>query len=160
MFTAFGGHGGKVMRAVIQRVKKASVSVAEEVLGEINQGFVILLGIHESDQMADAEYLARKISKLRVFEDEAGKMNQDLAAVSGSILSISQFTLYADTKKGNRPSFVKAARPEVAIPLYEAFNEQLRTLGIPVATGEFGADMAVSLINDGPVTIIIDTLDK
>lgn len=148
------------MRAVIQRVKKASVSVAEEVLGEINQGFVILLGIHESDQMADAEYLARKISKLRVFEDEAGKMNQDLAAVSGSILSISQFTLYADTKKGNRPSFVKAARPEVAIPLYEAFNEQLRTLGIPVATGEFGADMAVSLINDGPVTIIIDTLDK
>ena len=160
MFTAFGGHGGKAMRAVIQRVKKASVSVAEEVLGEINQGFVILLGIHESDQMADAEYLARKISKLRVFEDEAGKMNQDLAAVSGSILSISQFTLYADTKKGNRPSFVKAARPEVAIPLYEAFNEQLRTLGIPVATGEFGADMAVSLINDGPVTIIIDTLDK
>ncbi len=160
MFTAFGGHGGKAMRAVIQRVKKASVSVAEEVLGEINQGFVILLGIHESDQMADAEYLVRKISKLRVFEDEAGKMNQDLAAVSGSILSISQFTLYADTKKGNRPSFVKAARPEVAIPLYEAFNEQLRTLGIPVATGEFGADMAVSLINDGPVTIIIDTLDK
>ncbi|MCD5028022.1 D-aminoacyl-tRNA deacylase [Enterococcus asini] len=148
------------MRAVIQRVKKASVSVAEEVLGEINQGFVILLGIHESDQMADVEYLVRKISKLRVFEDEAGKMNQDLAAVSGSILSISQFTLYADTKKGNRPSFVKAARPEVAIPLYEAFNEQLRALGIPVATGEFGADMAVSLINDGPVTIIIDTLDK
>lgn len=148
------------MRAVIQRVKKASVSVAEEVLGEINQGFVILLGIHESDQMADVEYLVRKISKLRVFEDEAGKMNQDLAAVSGSILSISQFTLYADTKKGNRPSFVKAAHPEVAIPLYEAFNEQLRTLGIPVATGEFGADMAVSLINDGPVTIIIDTLDK
>ena len=160
MFTAFGGHGGKAMRAVIQRVKKASVSVAEEVLGEINQGFVILLGIHESDQMADAEYLVRKISKLRVFEDEAGKMNQDLAAVSGSILSISQFTLYADTKKGNRPSFVKAARPEVAIPLYEAFNEQLRTLGIPVATGEFGADMAVSLINDGPGTIIIDTLDN
>lgn len=160
MFTAFGGHGGKAMRAVIQRVKKASVSVAEEVLGEINQGFVILLGIHQSDQMADVEYLVRKISKLRVFEDEAGKMNQDLAAVSGSILSISQFTLYADTKKGNRPSLVKAARPEVAIPLYEAFNEQLRTLGIPVATGEFGADMAVSLINDGPVTIIIDTLDK
>lgn len=160
MFTAFGGHGGKAMRAVIQRVKKASVSVAEEVLGEINQGFVILLGIHESDQMADVEYLVRKISKLRVFEDEAGKMNQDLAAVSGSILSISQFTLYADTKKGNRPSFVKAARPEVAIPLYKAFNEQLQALGIPVATGEFGADMAVSLINDGPVTIIIDTLDK
>lgn len=160
MFTAFGGHGGKAMRAVIQRVKKASVSVAEEVLGEINQGFLILLGIHESDQMADVEYLVRKISKLRVFEDEAGKMNQDLAAVSGSILSISQFTLYADTKKGNRPSFVKAARPEVAIPLYEAFNEQLQALGIPVATGEFGADMAVSLINDGPVTIIIDTLDK
>lgn len=148
------------MRAVIQRVKQASVSVAEETLGEINQGFVVLLGIHETDQADDVAYLVRKISKLRVFEDESGKMNQDLAAVAGSILSISQFTLYADTKKGNRPSFVKAARPEVAIPLYEAFNEQLRALGIPVATGEFGADMAVSLINDGPVTIIIDTLDK
>lgn len=148
------------MRAVIQRVKQASVSVAEEVLGEINQGFVVLLGIHETDQADDVAYLVRKISKLRVFEDESGKMNQDLAAVAGSILSISQFTLYADTKKGNRPSFVKAARPEVAIPLYEAFNEQLRALGIPVTTGEFGADMAVSLINDGPVTIIIDTLDK
>ena len=160
MFTAFGGHGGKTMRAVIQRVKQASVSVAEETLGEINQGFVVLLGIHETDQADDVAYLVRKISKLRVFEDESGKMNQDLAAVAGSILSISQFTLYADTKKGNRPSFVKAARPEVAIPLYEAFNEQLRALGIPVATGEFGADMAVSLINDGPVTIIIDTLDK
>lgn len=148
------------MRAVIQRVKQASVSVAKETLGEINQGFVVLLGIHETDQADDVAYLVRKISKLRVFEDESGKMNQDLAAVAGSILSISQFTLYADTKKGNRPSFVKAARPEVAIPLYEAFNEQLRALGIPVATGEFGADMAVSLINDGPVTIIIDTLDK
>lgn len=148
------------MRAVIQRVKQASVSVANETLGEIGQGFVVLLGIHETDQADDVAYLVRKISKLRVFEDEAGKMNQDLAAVAGSILSISQFTLYADTKKGNRPSFVKAARPEVAIPLYEAFNEQLQALGIPVATGEFGADMAVSLINDGPVTIIIDTLEK
>ena len=148
------------MRAVIQRVKQASVSVANEALGEIGQGFVVLLGIHETDQADDVAYLVRKISKLRVFEDEAGKMNQDLAAVAGSILSISQFTLYADTKKGNRPSFVKAARPEVAIPLYEAFNEQLQALGIPVATGEFGADMAVSLINDGPVTIIIDTLEK
>lgn len=148
------------MRAVIQRVKAASVSVDDVVLGEIKTGFVVLLGIHEADNMADVDYLVRKISLMRVFEDEDGKMNRDLAAVSGSVLSISQFTLYADTKKGNRPSFVKAARPEVAIPLYEAFNEGLRKAEIPVATGEFGADMAVSLINDGPVTIILDTLAK
>ena len=148
------------MRAVIQRVSEASVTINQQVVGAIQQGYVILLGIHEEDTVTDVEYLVNKIAKLRVFEDADGKMNLNLAAVSGSILSISQFTLYAETKKGNRPSFVKAARPEVARPLYEAFNEQLRAQEITVATGEFGADMKVALINDGPVTIIYDTRDK
>lgn len=145
------------MRAVVQRVSEASVVIDRQVVGEINQGFMILLGIHEEDTLKDVEYLVGKIAKLRVFEDEAGKMNRNIAAVSGSVLSISQFTLYAETKKGNRPSFIKAAKPEIAIPLYEAFNQGLQSEGIPVATGEFGADMKVSLINDGPVTIILDT---
>ena len=148
------------MRAVIQRVSEASVTINQQVVGAIQQGYVILLGIHEEDTVTDVEYLVNKIAKLRVFEDADGKMNLNLAAVSGSILSISQFTLYAETKKGNRPSFVKAARPEVALPLYEAFNEQLRAQEMTVATGEFGADMKVALINDGPVTIIYDTRDK
>ncbi|MBO0448010.1 D-tyrosyl-tRNA(Tyr) deacylase [Enterococcus sp. MJM12] len=148
------------MRAVIQRVKSASVAIDEKIVGEINQGFMILLGIHEEDTKEDVDYLVRKIAMMRVFEDEAGKLNLSIDAISGSILSISQFTLYADTKKGNRPSFVKAARPEQAIPLYEAFNDGLRQKGLEVETGEFGADMQVSLINDGPVTIIMDTRDK
>lgn len=148
------------MRAVIQRVKSASVAIDEKIVGEINQGFMILLGIHEEDTKEDVDYLVRKIAMMRVFEDEAGKLNLSIDAISGSILSISQFTLYADTKKGNRPSFVKAARPEQAIPLYEAFNDGLRQKGLKVETGEFGADMQVSLINDGPVTIIMDTRDK
>jgi D-tyrosyl-tRNA(Tyr) deacylase len=145
------------MRAVVQRVSEASVAIDRQVVGEINQGFMILLGIHEEDTLKDVEYLVGKIAKLRVFEDEAGKMNRNIAAVSGSVLSISQFTLYAETKKGNRPSFIKAAKPDIAIPLYEAFNQGLQSEGISVATGEFGADMKVSLINDGPVTIILDT---
>lgn len=150
------------MRAVIQRVSEARVTIDGAVVGEIGQGFVVLLGIHEEDGLEDVSYLVRKISMMRVFEDDEGKMNRSLASLAdgGAILSISQFTLYADTKKGNRPSFVKAARPEVAIPLYEAFNEQLREAGLTVATGEFGADMKVSLVNDGPVTIIIDTREK
>lgn len=148
------------MRAVIQRVKSASVAIDEKIVGEINQGFMILLGIHEEDTKEDVDYLVRKIAMMRVFEDEAGKLNLSIDAISGRILSISQFTLYADTKKGNRPSFVKAARPEQAIPLYEAFNDGLRQKGLEVETGEFGADMQVSLINDGPVTIIMDTRDK
>lgn len=148
------------MRAVIQRVTQAEVRIDQKSVGKINQGFMILLGIHESDSEEDVAYLVRKISKLRVFEDETGKMNLSIQEVQGSILSISQFTLYADTKKGNRPSFIDAARPNVAVPLYELFNEQLKELDIPVETGEFGADMAVSLINDGPVTVIIDTKDK
>lgn len=145
------------MRAVVQRVSEASVAIDRQVVGEINQGFMILLGIHEEDTLKDVEYLVGKIAKLRVFEDEAGKMNRNIAAISGSVLSISQFTLYAETKKGNRPSFIKAAKPDIAISLYEAFNQGLQSEGIPVATGEFGADMKVSLINDGPVTIILDT---
>ncbi|EOI03094.1 D-tyrosyl-tRNA(Tyr) deacylase [Enterococcus moraviensis ATCC BAA-383] len=148
------------MRAVIQRVSQAEVKIDQKSVGKINQGFMILLGIHETDSEEDVAYLVRKISKLRVFEDTAGKMNLSIQEVQGSILSVSQFTLYADTKKGNRPSFIAAARPEVAIPLYEQFNQQLKQLNIPVETGEFGADMAVSLINDGPVTIIIDTNDN
>lgn len=145
---------------MIQRVTQAEVVIEQQSVGKIGQGFMILLGIHESDTIEDVAYLVRKISKLRVFEDDGGKMNLSLQEINGSILSVSQFTLYADTKKGNRPSFIEAARPEVAIPLYEQFNKQLKELAIPVETGEFGADMKVSLINDGPVTIIIDTKDK
>ena len=148
------------MRAVIQRVKEASVAIDNEIVGAIQQGFMVLLGIHEDDTLEDVAYLTRKIAKLRVFEDAEGKMNLDIAAVNGQILSISQFTLYADTKKGNRPSFVKAARPEVAIPLYEAFNQSLEMQGLGVATGQFGANMQITLINDGPVTIIMDSKEK
>ncbi|MDT2601883.1 D-aminoacyl-tRNA deacylase [Enterococcus hulanensis] len=148
------------MRAVIQRVSEASVTIDEKLIGKIDRGFMILLGIHEEDTQADADYLIRKIPLLRVFEDAEGKMNQSLQDVGGSVLSVSQFTLYADTKKGNRPSFVKAARPETAIPLYEYFNESLRQAGLTVETGEFGGDMDVALVNDGPVTILFDTRDK
>lgn len=148
------------MRAVVQRVKSASVSIEEETVGQIEQGFMVLLGIHEEDTQEDVEYLVKKVSKARVFEDENGKMNLSIDAVHGSILSISQFTLYAETKKGNRPSFIKAARPETAVPLYEAFNQGLRQQGIDVVTGEFGDDMQISLVNDGPVTIIYDTREK
>lgn len=148
------------MRVVIQRVSQAEVVIENQSVGKIERGFMILVGIHEEDGPEDVAYLVRKISKLRVFEDEAGKMNLGIQEINGSILSVSQFTLYADTKKGNRPSFIEAARPEKAIPLYESFNQQLRDLAIPVETGEFGADMSVSLVNDGPVTIIIDTREK
>lgn len=148
------------MKAVIQRVKSANVTIDDQIVGSIQQGFMILLGIHEEDTKEDVDYLIRKITMMRIFEDEAGKMNLSIDAVAGSILSVSQFTLYADTKKGNRPSFVKAARPDQAIPLYEAFNEGLRQSGLQVETGKFGADMQVALVNDGPVTIIIDTRDK
>lgn len=148
------------MRAVVQRVSEASVVIDGEIKGAVGQGFMILLGIHEEDTLSDVEYLVGKIAKLRVFEDDQGKMNRSIEAISGSILSISQFTLYGETKKGNRPSFIKAARPETAIPLYEAFNQGLREQNIAVETGEFGADMKVSLVNDGPVTIILDTREK
>lgn len=162
MFTVSIGRKDKKekVKAVIQRVKEASVTIDQQIVGEISQGFLILLGIHAEDTAADIDYLVRKITKLRVFEDQEGKMNLDLAAVSGEILSVSQFTLYADTKKGNRPSFVKAAQPEVAIALYELFNQKLREEKIFVATGEFGANMQIALVNDGPVTIVIDTREK
>ena len=148
------------MRAVIQRVSQAKVVVDENTVGQIGKGFLILLGVHEQDTQADVDYLVGKISKLRVFEDEQQKMNRSIIDVGGEILSISQFTLFADTKKGNRPSFVQAAKPDTAIPLYEAFNEGLRQVGIPVETGIFGADMKCHLVNDGPVTIIIDSQNK
>ncbi|WP_407389849.1 D-aminoacyl-tRNA deacylase [Carnobacterium jeotgali] len=145
------------MKIVIQRTKEASVSIEGAIVGEISHGLVLLVGIEEQDHQEDVDYLVRKISKMRIFEDADRKMNLSIEDVGGAILSISQFTLYAETKKGNRPSFIKAAKPEIAIPLYEALNTGLRETGLTVQTGEFGADMKVSLLNDGPVTIIIDS---
>ncbi len=148
------------MKAVIQRVTHGSVSVDDKIIGKIGHGFVILLGITHDDATEDADYLAEKIVNLRVFEDGDGKMNRSLTDVRGSMLVISQFTLFANTRKGRRPSFIDAARPEIAIPLYEYFMEKSRSLGIPVECGEFGAMMAVEIHNDGPVTIIIDSRDR
>ena len=148
------------MRVIIQRTKQASVRIEESTVGEITHGFVLLVGIEEEDQQEDIDYLVRKISKMRIFEDTQGKMNLSIEDVGGEILSISQFTLHADTKKGNRPSFIKAAKPDIAIPIYDAFNNQLRASGLTVQTGTFGADMQVSLVNDGPVTIIIDSKQR
>ena len=149
------------MRIVLQRVKSASVSIDEVVVGNINQGFLLLVGVGPEDTSDDASYLARKIAGMRIFSDENGKMNLSIDQVGGKILSVSQFTLFADTKKGNRPSFTGAASPEAANKLYEEFNEILRTeYGLIVETGEFGADMQVSLVNDGPVTILIDTKNQ
>ncbi|GAB2553720.1 D-aminoacyl-tRNA deacylase [Spirosoma aerophilum] len=149
------------MIAVIQRVSQASVQINDQVKGQINTGFLVLLGITHTDTHEDIDWLSRKIVGMRVFGDDAGKMNLDLAAVEGDILLISQFTLHASTKKGNRPSFIEAARPEVAIPLYEAMIARLSTeLGKSIQTGEFGADMKVALLNDGPVTILIDSKNR
>lgn len=149
------------MRVVIQRVKQASVTVDEETLSEIQKGFLILLGIETNDTEEDIIWLSKKIVQLRVFSDSNGAMNQSITDIDGSLLVVSQFTLHASTKKGNRPSFIKAARPEQAVPLYEKFVSQLETdLGKPIATGRFGAMMDVSLINDGPVTIIIDSKNR
>ncbi len=146
------------MRIVLQRVKSASVSIDDVVVGKINQGFLLLVGVGPEDTSDDASYLARKIAGMRIFSDENGKMNLSIDQIGGKILSVSQFTLFADTKKGNRPSFTGAASPDFATNLYEEFNELLRTeYGLTVETGEFGADMQVSLVNDGPVTIILDT---
>ena len=146
------------MKAVIQRVTSASVVVEGETLGAIDRGFLILLGVHEDDTEKEADLLAKKVANLRVFEDDEEKMNLSMLDCGYSALVISQFTLLANTKKGNRPSFIAAARPEVAIPLYERFMEQLKVNGVgTVEHGEFGADMAVSLVNDGPVTIVFDT---
>lgn len=149
------------MIAVIQRVLEAHVKIDKSVHGEIGQGLVVLLGIEEADEKVDIDWLTKKIINLRVFNDDTGVMNLSLEQVGGDILLISQFTLHASTKKGNRPSYIKAAKPEVAIPLYESFVAQTgNLLGKSIQTGEFGADMKVSLVNDGPVTIIIDTKDK
>jgi D-tyrosyl-tRNA(Tyr) deacylase len=149
------------MRAVIQRVTQASCKVDGKVTGEIDQGFVVLLGIEDADTEEDLQWLAQKITALRVFGDEKGLMNKSLADIEGNILLISQFTLFAQTKKGNRPSFLRAARPDKAIPLYEQMIKALDTItGKKTATGIFGADMKITLVNDGPVTIIMDTKDK
>lgn len=146
------------MLAVIQRVSEASLHIEGQLKASIQQGFVVLLGIHISDEPSDVIYLASKIASLRVFSDSEGKMNLDLQAVDGAILLVSQFTLHAQTKKGNRPSFIEAARPEQAIPLYEAMISELsQRLGKAIQTGTFGADMQVQLTNDGPVTILIDS---
>lgn len=146
------------MRIVLQRCSRAEVRIDGNIVGQIGKGFVLLVGITDGDSTAEADYLAKKVAQMRVFEDAEGKMNLGLKEVDGSILSISQFTLYADCRKGNRPSFIRAARPEVAEPLYEYFNQQLRTeYGLQVETGRFGADMKVDFINDGPVTIILDS---
>ena len=149
------------MRIVLQRVKSASVAIEGSVVGEINQGFLLLVGVGPDDTRDDASYLARKIAGMRIFSDENGKMNLSIDQVGGKILSVSQFTLFADTKKGNRPSFTGAASPEAGIQLYDVFNVKLRTeYGLTVETGEFGADMQVSLVNDGPVPIILDTKNQ
>ena len=146
------------MKAVIQRVTSANVVVKGETLGAIDRGFLILLGVHENDTETQADLLAKTVANLRVFEDDEEKMNLSMLDCGYSALVISQFTLLANTKKGNRPSFIAAARPEVAIPLYERFMDQLKANGVTdVQHGEFGADMAVSLVNDGPVTIVLDT---
>ena len=149
------------MRAVIQRVLEASVKVNNKITGQIGQGFLVLLGIETDDEPEDLNWLAQKIANLRVFNDENAQMNKSLSDVEGKILLISQFTLFAQTKKGNRPGFTRAAKPDKAVPLYEQMIEELGKLtGTKVETGIFGADMQVSLINDGPVTILIDTKNR
>lgn len=149
------------MKAVIQRVRSAEVRVEKDIVGKIQHGLLILLGIGQEDSEDDIRYLVHKIAQMRIFGDENGKMNLDIRAIDGSCLVVSQFTLYASTKKGNRPSFIEAASPYLAIPLYEKFCEQLsHAVSKPVEKGIFGADMKVSLTNEGPVTIIIDSRDR
>jgi D-tyrosyl-tRNA(Tyr) deacylase len=149
------------MKTVIQRVSEASVSIAGEKVADIQQGLLVLLGIENADTQADIVWLCRKIANLRIFNDEKGLMNLSVKDIHGQMIVVSQFTLHASTKKGNRPSFIKAAKPDVAIPLYEKFVEEMQKLmETKVQTGEFGANMQISLINDGPVTIVIDSQMK
>lgn len=146
------------MRAVIQRVSQASVTIAGQIKSVIGPGLLVLVAVEDADTQADIDWLAGKIVRLRIFPDEAGQMNRSVQDLGGDVLVVSQFTLFASTKKGNRPSYLRSARPEVAIPMYEKFVVQLAVeLGKPVHTGEFGADMKVALMNDGPVTIVMDT---
>jgi D-tyrosyl-tRNA(Tyr) deacylase len=145
------------MRVVVQRSKQAQVTVKGEIVGQIDQGFMLLVGITHEDTERDAEYTAEKVAGLRIFEDDSGKMNLSVLDIGGQILSVSQFTLYGDCRKGKRPSFMAAARPEQAEPLYEHFNSHLRGLGLQVATGKFGEMMDISFTNWGPVTLIIDS---
>jgi D-tyrosyl-tRNA(Tyr) deacylase len=147
---------GACVRIVLQRVSAASVSIAGIETGRIGVGYLVLVGFSASDTPVEVDWCAEKLVGLRLFNDEAGKMNHDLNAVGGALLIISQFTLYGDASRGRRPSFITAARPEVAIPLYQRFVTALRSLEVEVATGEFGADMQVSLVNDGPVTLLIE----
>lgn len=149
------------MRVVLQRVSKASVEVENQVIGKISQGLLILVGIEDEDREEDINWLCQKIGNLRIFADQEGVMNLSIKDIDGEVLVISQFTLHAKTKKGNRPSYIKAARPEIAIPLYEKFKTELvLVLNKPIASGIFGANMQVSLVNDGPVTLIIDSKEK
>lgn len=148
------------MKAVIQRVSEASVKVDGKIVGEIGKGLMLLIGIDEQDEKTDADWLIQKILNLRIFGDENEKLNLSIKDISGEILCISQFTLIADYKKGNRPSFIKAAKPDKAIPLFDYFKEEIAKSGLKTESGIFGADMKVSLINDGPVTIVIDSISK
>lgn len=149
------------MRIIIQRVSEASVTIDQQINAQIGNGFLLLLGIEQEDQQEDIDWLCKKILTLRIFSDAAGKMNRSIRDIEGEIIVVSQFTLHANIKKGTRPSFIKAARPEVAIPLYEAFIQTVeKELGKPVGSGKFGADMQVALINDGPVTIIMDSKNR
>ena len=149
------------MRVVIQRVSRASVTVEGKIVGSINQGLLVLVGVEDVDTKDDIDWLSKKIVNMRIFNDEDGLMNKSVVDMGGEVLIVSQFTLFAITKKGNRPSFIRASKPPIAVPLYEAFVEQMeRDLGKPVARGVFGADMKVELLNDGPVTIWMDTKDR
>lgn len=148
------------MKIVIQRVSEASVKVDGKIVGEIGKGLMLLVGIDENDEKTDADWLVQKVLNLRIFGDEDDKLNLSVKDISGEILSISQFTLIADYKKGNRPSFIKAAKPDKAIPLFDYFKEEIAKSGLKTESGIFGADMKVSLINDGPVTIVMDSLTK
>ena len=149
------------MRTVIQRVTEAKVDIQQKTVGTINQGFVVLLGVEDADKVDDAKWLAAKICKLRLFDDDEGRMNLDIKDVVGNILVVSQFTLHAKTKKGNRPSYIKAGKPDYANQLYEYFiDELIQIIDQPIQSGEFGANMQISMVNDGPVTIVIDTKNK
>ncbi len=160
-FPIFTATNYSLMRAIVQRVTRASVTVDQTVVANIGNGMLVLVGIEDADNIEDIQWLSVKLVQLRIFNDENGTMNLSVKDIEGELLLVSQFTLHASTKKGNRPSYIKASKPDVAIPLYEQLKKQLETdFGKPVQTGIFGADMKVDLLNDGPVTIIIDTKNK